>query len=198
MEENKVTGEKTNGWLVALSILIPIAGLIIFLTQKDKQPKTAKVCGICALIHLIVSIVIGIVVFITLISFGITIFNDAQDVILNDNGLDITTPSERRIIEKSKEATAKTKIGAAEDIVMINVSNARLKYMEEKSIGDENTDISKYLIDALKKAKKELSDKEEVSLSASKNKIYLSYDKYRVTGTVSDEGKITWSDIEEK
>ena len=37
--------EKTNVWLVILSYFVPIAGLIIFLVKKDKEPKTAKASG---------------------------------------------------------------------------------------------------------------------------------------------------------
>ena len=44
-----------------LSFLIPLVGLILFLVWKNERPQTAKVCGICALISFIASIVIGII-----------------------------------------------------------------------------------------------------------------------------------------
>lgn len=53
--------EKANVGLAILSFIIPIAGLIIFLTQKDKKPKTAKVSGICALVSVIINLVLSIV-----------------------------------------------------------------------------------------------------------------------------------------
>ncbi len=53
--------KKANAGLAILSFLIPIAGLIIFLTQKDKKPKTAKASGICALVSFILSMVLSIV-----------------------------------------------------------------------------------------------------------------------------------------
>ena len=48
------------GWGI-LSYLIPIAGLILFLMWKNERPKTAKICGICALVSVILSIVVGII-----------------------------------------------------------------------------------------------------------------------------------------
>lgn len=48
--------EKANVGLAILSFFIPLAGLIIFIKNKDKKPKTAKVCGICALVCVILII----------------------------------------------------------------------------------------------------------------------------------------------
>ena len=48
------------GWGI-LSFLVPLAGLILFLIWKNERPKTAKICGICALVSFIGSIVIGII-----------------------------------------------------------------------------------------------------------------------------------------
>lgn len=171
-----------------MSILIPLAGLIIFLTQKEKQPKTAKVCGICALITTVI-----VFIFVILISISITTFTIAQDGTIDD----ITTSSESILIEKAKEAKEKDIILDAQDTISININSELTNYYTEKYTGNENADISKYIIDALKKSKKELSDK-GISLSASGNKVYLSSDKYTVTGTVSDNGTVTWSNIEEK
>ena len=47
--------------LAILSFYIPIAGLRIFLTNKNDRPKTAKVSGICALVSFILNIVIGVI-----------------------------------------------------------------------------------------------------------------------------------------
>lgn len=55
--------QKANVGLAILSFLIPIAGLIIFLVEKDKKPKTAKASGICALVSFILYIVIWVSVF---------------------------------------------------------------------------------------------------------------------------------------
>ena len=179
IEENNIIQEKANGWLVALSILIPLAGLIIFLTQKDKQPKTAKISGICALISFIVLIII-----ISIFTFVIV---STTVMVAGDNG----------ILEKSKAAAAKNHILEAQETVTANVNDATVKYFSEKYSSNQNIDISKYLIDALKKAKRELSE-DGISLSASGNKIYLSSDTYKIAGIVSEEGNIKWSDIEEK
>ncbi len=56
--------QKASVGFAILSFLIPIAGLIIFLTQKSKKPKTAKVSGICALVSFILNIIISIIVII--------------------------------------------------------------------------------------------------------------------------------------
>ena len=179
IEENNTIQEKANGWLVALSILVPLAGLIIFITQKDKQPKTAKVSGICALISFIVSIIV------------ITIFTF---VIIPTT---VMIAEENEILERSKVAASQNAIDAAKDTVSIYVSEALSKYITDKYTNNKNTDISLYITDALKKAKKELSQN-GISLSTSENKIYLSSDRYKVSATVSEDGNVKWSNVEEK
>lgn len=57
------SAEKVNVGLVILSFFIPLAGLIIFLTKKDKEPKTAKTSGICALVSFILNLIIILFVF---------------------------------------------------------------------------------------------------------------------------------------
>lgn len=42
---------------------MPIAGLIIFLVKKDKEPKTAKASGICALVSFIINMILIVVIF---------------------------------------------------------------------------------------------------------------------------------------
>ena len=37
------------GWGI-LSFLIPLVGLILFIMWRSERPKTAKICGICALV----------------------------------------------------------------------------------------------------------------------------------------------------
>lgn len=54
--------QKASAGFAILSFLIPLAGLIIFLTQKSKRPKTAKVSGICALVSFILNIIISIII----------------------------------------------------------------------------------------------------------------------------------------
>lgn len=43
-----------------LSFFIPIVGLILFLMWKTERPKTASVCGKCALAAVIVDVVVAI------------------------------------------------------------------------------------------------------------------------------------------
>lgn len=215
IEENDIIKEKANGWLVALSILIPLAGLIIFITQKDKHPKTAKVSGICALISWIVMI---LAIFIILIGFTIIqtaldngIFknyeNEKQNYYSNTTNIsyeDVDSiynsnedKDEDSIYNSYDENNTENILLEAKDIVSINVTRAIVDYYQEKYISNEELKKLDYIVKGLKKSKSELEEK-NVSLTAEKNKIYLKYDNYTLTGTVSDSGDITWSDIEEK
>lgn len=47
------------GWGI-LSFLIPLVGLILFLIWKTERPKTASVCGKCALASVIVEVIVVI------------------------------------------------------------------------------------------------------------------------------------------
>lgn len=51
-----------------LSFLVPIAGLILYLVERDKSPIKAKACGKWALISFILGIVISIIAYIVLFS----------------------------------------------------------------------------------------------------------------------------------
>lgn len=55
--------EKASVGLAILSYLIPIVGLILYLTKKDDKPKTAKVCGKCALASFIINIAITVIMY---------------------------------------------------------------------------------------------------------------------------------------
>lgn len=72
--------EKASVGLAVLSFFIPLAGLIIFLIEKDKRPKTAKTSGICALISFIINIVLSIVVWVAYFAGVTGMSNAAQDV----------------------------------------------------------------------------------------------------------------------
>lgn len=50
--------QKASVGFAILSYLVPLAGLIIYLTQKDKRPKTAKASGICALVSFIINCIV--------------------------------------------------------------------------------------------------------------------------------------------
>lgn len=56
--------QKASVGFAILSFLVPLAGLIIYLTMKDKRPKTAKTSGICALVSFILEIVFVIVFYV--------------------------------------------------------------------------------------------------------------------------------------
>lgn len=68
--------EKASVGLAILSYLIPIVGLILFLTKKDDKPKTAKLCGKCALASVIINVVLSIIMYATM---GAAIFGSLSD-----------------------------------------------------------------------------------------------------------------------
>lgn len=55
--------EKASVGLAILSYLIPLVGLILYLTKKDSRPKTAKACGKCALASVIINIILTIILY---------------------------------------------------------------------------------------------------------------------------------------
>ena len=74
--------QKASVGFAILAWIIPIAGLIIFLTQKDKRPKTAKVSGICALVSFILNIIVYVIMYIAGIGAMFAI---------SDSGVDYST-----------------------------------------------------------------------------------------------------------
>lgn len=46
--------DKANGGLIALSILIPIAGVILWPVKHSKTPKAARTYGLCGIISWVV------------------------------------------------------------------------------------------------------------------------------------------------
>lgn len=71
--------EKASVGLAILSYLIPLVGLILYLTKKDTRPKTAKVCGKCALASFIINIVLTVILYAIM---GAAMFGGLTD----DNG----------------------------------------------------------------------------------------------------------------
>lgn len=58
-----VQEEKANIGLAILSYLVPIVGLVLYLTQKAEKPKTAKACGKAALASVIINMVLVIAMY---------------------------------------------------------------------------------------------------------------------------------------
>lgn len=75
--------EKASVGLAILSFFIPLAGLIIFLVEKDKRPKTAKVSGICALVSFIISLASTLIM--TLAGGAIFASLDDEDLDIDDS-----------------------------------------------------------------------------------------------------------------
>lgn len=82
-DSNMVKGEKANVWFAVLSFFIPLAGLIVFLVKKDKEPKTAKVSGICAIVGFLLSFVLSIILFFLVINGGLKLTESLVDKSLN-------------------------------------------------------------------------------------------------------------------
>ncbi len=75
--------QKANAGLAVLSWFIPVAGLVIYLTEKDTKPKTAKACGKCALASFIINVVLVVLIYVVFfIVLGVVIPN-AYDSIQN-------------------------------------------------------------------------------------------------------------------
>lgn len=75
--------QKANAGLAVLSWFIPLAGLVIYLTEKDTKPKTAKACGKCALASFIINVVLVVLIYVVFfIVLGVVIPN-AYDSIQN-------------------------------------------------------------------------------------------------------------------
>lgn len=56
-----VNEEKLNGWLVFLAVLIPLFGFIYWPLKYKETPKTAKACGIAAIISFIASFILSFI-----------------------------------------------------------------------------------------------------------------------------------------
>ena len=69
-------GKESFGWRL-LSFFIPLAGLVLYLTRKDKKPQFAKSCGIAAIIGLVVSMVWTVLV--NVLVYGVFYTNPAAD-----------------------------------------------------------------------------------------------------------------------
>ena len=79
--------EKANIGLAILSFFIPLVGLILFLTQKDKKPKTAKACGLAALISFVLGIIFSIIASVAAARLAVDNYDDF-DSIVDDYGID--------------------------------------------------------------------------------------------------------------
>ena len=51
--------DKTNGWLVFVSVLFPIVGFILSGVKKKTSPKTSKSCLTASIISLVFSLLLG-------------------------------------------------------------------------------------------------------------------------------------------
>lgn len=93
--------EKASVGLAILSYLIPLAGLILFLTKKDDKPKTAKVCGKCALASVIINVVLSIIMYATMGAALFSSLSDSDDD--TDNSYTVSANSDDDVDENAEE-----------------------------------------------------------------------------------------------
>ena len=57
---DKNQGE-ANVFLVIASFIIPLLGLVLYITDKDKNVKNAKACGIAAIVGFVINIIFTVI-----------------------------------------------------------------------------------------------------------------------------------------
>ena len=86
-----ITVDNGNTAFAILSFFIPIAGLIIYISEKDKKPKTAKQAGKCAIWGVVTNVIISILVTVITLcfSFGIMgiVFSTVDEYSNNDTSI---------------------------------------------------------------------------------------------------------------
>lgn len=103
--------QKANVWYVLLSFFVPIAGLIIFLVERESRPKTAKASGICALVSYITRIIAYVLLCVVMLFATETFYNCFDDFFDDtdyysyetDSNLVTDTISDYKCIVKSAE-----------------------------------------------------------------------------------------------
>ena len=74
VEVKKSDDDKASGWWGVLGFFVPLAGLILFLVWMNDKPKTARKCGLGALISVCVGVVSTILYFVLIVILGPAIF----------------------------------------------------------------------------------------------------------------------------
>lgn len=163
-----VQEEKASVGLAILSFIIPIAGLIIYLTKKDSRPKTAKVSGICALVSFLLNIVLSVIITVTsgflaadtILGEGETYFNEVE---VSDNyeedstvvegttlgeydcivtGAKISTDySDRKIVVVSYDFTNNSTEPQSFDLALTTTAFQDGVELEQTWLDDEDTDL---------------------------------------------------------
>lgn len=80
--EDKVvckTEDKVNVWLVILGFLIPLVGLILFISLKKNTPKKANAIGIAALIGFVLGFVLTIIALIFVFIIAASNYSEYYD-----------------------------------------------------------------------------------------------------------------------
>lgn len=62
-QQSPPTEDKVNVGFAILSVLVPIAGIIIYFCQKKEKPRSAKACGVIGTIMIVINLIISIATF---------------------------------------------------------------------------------------------------------------------------------------
>lgn len=111
MPSMPVQEEKASVGLAILSYLIPLVGLILYLTKKDTRPKTAKVCGKCALASFIINLVITVIMYAVMgaAMFGGTV--DFDDSSVDSSYSENSETDENSVTADAQQANSGTMLG---------------------------------------------------------------------------------------
>lgn len=77
--------DKTNGWLVFVSVLFPIIGFILAGVKKKDSPKTSKSCLTASIISLVINLLIGFGLLGSAL-FGTLVYDNDYDEDYSTNG----------------------------------------------------------------------------------------------------------------
>lgn len=106
-----VQEEKASVGLAILSYLIPLVGLILYLTKKDTRPKTAKVCGKCALASFIINIAISVIMYAVMGAAMFGSLTDDSDVSTDSSYSDSAETGDNSVSAEGKKANNGTTVG---------------------------------------------------------------------------------------
>ena len=137
----KLIEEKTDVLLVIVSVIFPLIGLIIYLVKRDDSPKTAKACGLGALIAFIIKFVISIITIIFIVNFMVMGFDkfveyskdfiEEHTIVFNTDDFDITLNEDfDKIINTEYIVSYKS------DYMQINIRKDESEYPIEKYMED--------------------------------------------------------------
>lgn len=119
---------KANVFLVIVSFIIPLVGLILFISDKKNNPKNSKACGIAALVSFVLNIVLTVIVtfatlFFTLV--GGTIDSEIDNA-TNDGLTTNRTTTTRSVSDNNQSSNGNTSVSDDWKSYTFSVNNKSL------------------------------------------------------------------------